>query len=54
VKPGGTYTYDLSTGGVELLLCPQVADKIPADVKAKLEAFKADVVSGKISVVTVK
>jgi basic membrane protein A len=54
VKPGGTYTYDLSTGGVELLLCPQVADKIPADVKAKLEAFKADIVSGKISVATVK
>jgi len=35
-----------------LLLCPQVADKIPADVKSKLEALKADVVSGKVKVAT--
>jgi basic membrane protein A len=54
VKPGATYTYDLASGGVELLLCPQVADKIPADVKTKLDAFKADVISGKIKVDTVK
>jgi basic membrane protein A len=54
VTPGKTYTYDLSTGGVELLLCPQVADKIPADVKDKLASLKADIVSGKIKVDTVK
>jgi basic membrane protein A len=54
VKPGATYTYDLASGGVELLLCPQVVDKIPADVKAKLDGFKADVVSGKIKVDSVK
>jgi basic membrane protein A len=53
VKPG-TYTYDLKSGGVELLLCPQVSDKIPADVKSKLEAYKADVASGKIKVNTTK
>jgi len=46
----GTYTYDLKSGGVELFLCPQVADKIPADVKTKLEEIKADVSSGKIKV----
>jgi basic membrane protein A len=50
VKPGGTYTYDLKSGGVELLLCPQVADRIPADVKAKLDALKSDIASGKIKV----
>ena len=54
VKPGATYTYDLSSGGVELLLCPLVADKIPADVKAKVEAYKADIVASKIKVATVK
>ena len=52
VEPGSVHTYDLKSGGVELLLCPQVADKIPADVKSKLDALKADVVSGKITVAT--
>ena len=42
----------LSSGGVELHLCPQVADKIPDDVKSKVEALKADVISGKIKVAT--
>ena len=51
-EPGSVHTYDLKSGGVELLLCPQVADKIPADVKTKLDALKADVVSGKIKVDT--
>jgi basic membrane protein A len=54
VKPGAIYTYDLSSGGVELLLCPLVTDKIPADVKAKLDSYKADIVAGKIHVDTVK
>jgi len=53
-EPGSIHTYDLKSGGVELLLCPQVVDKIPAEVKAKVEALKADVVSGKITVPTVK
>ena len=52
VEPGSIHTYDLKSGGVELLLCPQVADKIPADVKSKLDAMKADIVSGKITVAT--
>ncbi len=54
IEPGSTHTYDLKTGGVELLLCPKVADKIPADVKAKVEALKAEVIDGKIAVPTVK
>ena len=49
VAPGQTYTYDLKTGGVELLYCPDVAAKIPDDVKAKVEAAKADIISGKIN-----
>ena len=53
-EPGSVHTYDLESGGVELLLCPQVVDKIPADVKEKLEELKAEVVAGKIIVATVK
>jgi basic membrane protein A and related proteins len=53
VKPG-VYTYDLKSGGVELLLCPQLVDKIPADVKAKLDTVKADIASGKIGVASTK
>ncbi len=52
IEPGSVHTYDLKSGGVELHLCPQVADKIPADVKAKLDVLKADIVSGKIKVAT--
>ncbi len=54
IAPGSTHTYDLKTGGVELLLCPKVEGKIPADVKAKVEALKAEVIAGKIEVPTVK
>ncbi|MCX5513123.1 BMP family ABC transporter substrate-binding protein [Kaistia algarum] len=54
IAPGSVHTYDLASGGVELKLCPDVEGKIPADVKAKLETLKADVVSGKIVVPTVK
>jgi len=54
VTPGQTYTYDLKTGGVELLLCPEVVGKIPDDVKAKVEAAKADIISGKITVDSAK
>ncbi|MCX5496757.1 BMP family ABC transporter substrate-binding protein [Kaistia dalseonensis] len=54
IEPGSIHTYDLKSGGVELLLCPQVVDKIPADVKARLEALKTDVIDGKITVATVK
>jgi basic membrane protein A len=52
LEPGSVHTANVKTGGVELLLCPDVADKIPADVKAKLEELKADIASGKIKVAT--
>lgn len=52
LEPGSIHTADVKSGGVELLLCPGVADKIPADVKEKLEALKADIASGKITVAT--
>lgn len=54
IAPGSVHTYDLASGGVELLLCPQVADKIPAEVKTKLDDIKAEIVAGKITVPTVK
>jgi basic membrane protein A len=50
--PGSVHTYNLKDGGVELLLCPQVAAKIPADVKSKLDELKGEVTSGKIKVDT--
>lgn len=47
VEPG-TYFFDLKSGGVELLMCPQVADRIPDDVRAKVEALRQGVISGEI------
>ncbi len=52
IEPGSVHTYDLKSGGVELHICPQVANKIPAEITAKLDALKADVESGKIKVAT--
>lgn len=49
VKPG-TYTFDLKSGGVELLMCPQVADMIPDDVKAKVEELRNGVINGDIKI----
>ncbi len=50
----GTYTFDLKSGGVALKLCPQVADKIPAAIKAKVEQVDADIASGKIVITSIK
>ena len=44
-----TYTYDLKSGGVELLYCPDVAATIPDDVKAKVEAGRPTSYRGKIN-----
>jgi basic membrane protein A len=49
VKPG-TYTFDLKSGGVELLMCPEVADMIPDDVKAKVIELRQGVIDGKITI----
>lgn len=49
VKPG-TYTFDLKSGGVELLMCPQVADMIPDDVRAKVAELRQGVIDGTIKI----
>lgn len=49
VKPG-TYSFDLESGGVELLMCPQVADMIPDDVKAKVTELRQGVIDGTITI----
>lgn len=49
VKPG-TYSFDLKSGGVELLMCPQVADMIPDEVKAKVEELRQGVIDGSIKI----
>jgi basic membrane protein A and related proteins len=49
VKPG-TYSFDLKSGGVELLMCPEVADMIPDDVKAKVSELRDAVINGEIKI----
>jgi basic membrane protein A len=49
VKPG-TYTFDLKSGGVELLMCPDVADMIPEDVKARVAELRQGVIDGSIKI----
>jgi basic membrane protein A len=49
VQPG-VYSFDLESGGVELLLCPQVAERIPDEVKAKVEELRQGVISGDIAI----
>jgi basic membrane protein A len=50
----GTRTFDLVSGGVEVKICDDVDAKLPADVKAKLESIRKDVVSGKITIAKAK
>lgn len=49
VKPG-VYTFDLESGGVELLMCPQVAEMIPDEVRSKVAELRDAVVSGEITI----
>ena len=49
VKPG-TYSFDLESGGVELLMCPEVADMIPDEVKAKVAELRQGVIDGTITI----
>jgi basic membrane protein A len=49
VKPG-TYSFDLESGGVELLMCPEVADMIPDEVKAKVAELRQAVIDGTITI----
>lgn len=53
VQPG-TYTFDVETGGVELLICPDVASLIPSDILDSVEAIRAGIAAGEIEVESVK
>ncbi len=51
----GTYTghvetYDMAKGAIDFVWNPKLADKVPSDVKAKVEAAMADIKSGKLAV----
>jgi basic membrane protein A len=46
----GAYDFNLKADGVGLLLCPEVSDKIPDEVKAKIDAMRQEIVDGKITV----
>ena len=48
----GAKSYDLKANGVGLTEMKHTKDKIPADAMQKLEAVKADIISGKIKVPT--
>ncbi len=50
----GTYTFDIKSGGVELMLCPQTESLIPDDVKARVRQAAGDVASGKAGVKSMK
>lgn len=46
----GTHTFDLKSGGVELKMCPQTANLVPADVTAKVDELRKGVIDGDITV----
>jgi basic membrane protein A len=50
----GTRTFDLASGGVELKMCADILPSIPADVTARLDEIKRDVIEGKIEIAKAK
>ncbi len=50
----GTRTFDLASGGVEVKVCDDVAAKLPAAIKDKLETIRTDVIAGKIQIARAK
>ena len=50
----GTRTFDLASGGVEVKVCDDVAAKLPASIKDKLETIRQDVIAGKIEIARAK
>ena len=46
----GAYDFNVAAAGVELLLCPEVSDSIPEEVRARLEQIRQDIASGAIVV----
>lgn len=49
VKPGA-YDYGVKSGGVELKICDELKDRVPADVEAKLEEIRKGIADGTIAV----
>src|SRR5205085_9291885 len=47
---GGVYQYGLAEGGVGYVYDKNNEKLIPADVRAKLESLRQDIISGKINV----
>lgn len=50
----GIRTFDLASGGVEVKLCDDIAEKLPADIKTKLDEIQKAVVSGEIDIASAK
>ncbi|RFZ82538.1 BMP family ABC transporter substrate-binding protein [Shinella sp. WSJ-2] len=50
----GVRTFDLASGGVEVKLCEDVAAKLPAEIPAKIEEIRKEVVDGKIAITKAK
>jgi basic membrane protein A len=46
----GSVSFGIKSGGVELKVCDQVKDKIPADVASKLEDLRKGIADGSIPV----
>ncbi|MBC2884688.1 BMP family ABC transporter substrate-binding protein [Ochrobactrum sp. CM-21-5] len=49
VKPGA-YAYGVKSGGVELKICDDMKDRVPADITAKLEEVRKGIADGTITV----
>ncbi|MCQ9148124.1 BMP family ABC transporter substrate-binding protein [Ochrobactrum sp. BTU2] len=49
VKPGA-YAYGVKSGGVELKICDDMKDRVPADITAKLEEARKGIADGTIAV----
>jgi len=50
VKGGQVLTLDFANGRIKLVINPRLADKIPADLKTKIEQAQKDIASSKITV----
>ena len=47
---GGVNLIGMDKGAIDFVINPKLADKVPADLKAKIEQAKTDITSGKITV----
>jgi basic membrane protein A len=54
LKGGQVYTYGLKEGGVELKMCTETKDVVPADLVQKINDAQTKIVSGEITVPSVK